>query len=70
MVQNRDTEGTTSLRKLPRDSAIFRRRGRIAGRMIVDQNDPRRTLTYRHAEDLARMNERRVENAPSYENLP
>jgi hypothetical protein len=38
--------------------------------MIVDQNDPRRTLTYRHAEDLARMNERRVENAPSYENLP
>ena len=70
MVENGDAEGPTGLGELPCNRPIFGRRSRISRWVVVHQNDARRALPHRQPEDLARVDEGRVENTPGDEHLP
>ena len=70
MVKNRDSKGSASRSELAGDGAIFGRRSRISGRVVVNEDDSGRPLTYRDAEDFTRVNQGRIEDASSDKHLP
>jgi hypothetical protein len=62
VVPNRNVEQFTASHQLLGDNSIVGRWSGIAGRMVVGENYGRGTRNYCSAEDLARMDNGRVED--------
>jgi len=57
VIQDRDPQNLTSLLQASGHHAVLVTRGGIAARVVVDQDESRRSLPESRAEDLARMDE-------------
>ena len=69
VIEYGDAQNAPSVYELAGHGAVFRRRSRVAGRVIVHENQRGGTLPYRGSEDLARVDERCVQDAARHENL-
>src|SRR5690348_5412534 len=69
MVVQRQVQQASRGGQLLRDRPIFRRRGRVAARVIVHDDDTRRGLRDRGAEHLSRMHQGTVEQPASDQDL-
>ena len=70
MIRHRDVEEPPRGDELGGNRPIVGRRRRVPARMVVDQDDRRRTLGDRLAKDHPRVHERRVENPTSNRDIP